>query len=413
MKKSNEIFISLQKVKTVSFCVSGAVASPGTYQVPGTMRIWDAIKAANIAGKGEAAPLQVSEYDLRAVRRMNRDSTASLDLLQFLLKGDLSQNPYVYPGDELFVFPAVRRVFLAGAIKGPLNNSFIPVRENEEAADFLSLFAFSSNADSGRILIQRPGDGDRRQTTTFDFRRRPAFPLHGDEVITVPIRMNNEEVFIVSVNGEVVRPGIYPIAKSATKAGEAIEQAGGYTSFANREKAVIIRRGKLPPTAAMQRADNPGELGEPISTVRPELGSALTMMAAAKDFSVIRIAENAGINLEPGDQIFIPRAEHVVFISGNVKRPGGYPFAPGKDKGYYIRCAGGFSEKADRSNVTVFTLYGDIYQTSIRGSIEDGDIIVVPMSQQYKFFSTVILPVLSVTLSTLSILLALYSTIGK
>ena len=133
------------------------------------------------------------------------------------------------------------------------------------------------------------------------------------------------------------------------------------------------------------------------------------MMNMTKDYSIMRMSEQPHVILEPGDQIYVPRAEHIVFISGSVKQPGGYPFVPGKTKEYYIRLAGGYSDRANKPNTSVVTLYGDVFQTSNTEYIEDGDLIVVPRAQEYKFMNMVIMPAISIILAASGVILGVIS----
>ena len=448
LKKPNAIYISLQKVKIVTVSVSGAVTSPGTYELPGTLRLWDAIKAANNSSKDpRSAPINLCDYDLRAVRRSNRDSTSYFDLLSFLYKGDIAQNPYIYPGDQLVLFPAANRVYVYGEVKGALSG-MVPIRSNERLSEFLSLFTLGANADSGHILVQRNDESnqsfafnmkqksglnvditsreksgnaatpvllhnDGNQTTDFDAQQGSDFNLKNGDIITIPTKTNASEVFVVTVNGEVARPGMYPIAKNATSPQAIIELAGRYNSYANADKTVIIRNSKLSSNALTPQSGKASSIGEFLTSVRPELSSGINMMFATKDFSIIRIKDHPETCLEPWDQIVVPRMEHVVYVSGNVKRPGGYRYEPNKGKSYYINLAGGLTGKANKSNIYLIASYGDVLQACDRDVMEDGDVIVVPMSQEFKAMSTIVIPIAGIVLSALGVSLGLFSTLHK
>ena len=109
-------------------------------------------------------------------------------------------------------------------------------------------------------------------------------------------------------------------------------------------------------------------------------------MNMSNDFAIIPITDDNDIYLEPGDEIYIPRIENFVYVSGAVKRPGGYEYKKGKPLKYYIEQAGGFDKKADKANITVVTRYSDILQITDGKNIQEGNIIVVPISQQNKVF---------------------------
>jgi protein involved in polysaccharide export with SLBB domain len=406
------ISVALRKAKTATVSVTGPVNNPGTYQLAGTQRIWDAIRTA--CGGYEKFDLKelIKESNLRSIRRKNRDSVDEFDLLAYIYKGDLSQNPYVYPGDEIAVPPVTDRVFVHGEINGPLTG-LIPISVHERAVDFLKMFSFNQNSDTARIELRRRvirENGSEKQEV-FLLSQNPGIELVNGDILTVPSRRNITDVLMATVEGEIVRPGMYPIEKNRTLAGDLIAMAGDTTPFANIRNAVIVRRKKFDVAAPLVLIGKASEFGEPLTRVRPELGTALSLMTSTKDFALIRLREHPDIYLEGGDQVIVPRAEKTVYISGNVRSPGGYSFVEGKDKAYYISRAGGYTQKADKTNIYLVAQYGDVRQIFDRNTVEDGEIIVVPMSQEYKKLTTIVLPVLGATLSALGLLVGLFATI--
>jgi protein involved in polysaccharide export with SLBB domain len=409
LKKQYDIRVSLLRVKDASISISGSVASPGTYTFPGYLRLWDALKIANKEREQPATSLYLNDYNLRAVglRHLGGDSLITCDLLIYLLKGDFSQNPYIYPGDYLTILPATNRVYVGGGIKGVLSG-LVPIHQDERIGDFFSFFSFDPNADSQHILIQRMDESRNYQITTIDIASKESrdFRLKNNDIITVPYLKDFSEIFIVSVAGEVNHPGVYPISKRKTTVHQVLSLAGEYTPFANADKAAVIRHSKIP--ASLFSHGSSQELNEPLAAMRPELSSGLVMMTATKDYSVILIKDHPETILEPNDQIVIPRAEHMVYISGSVDRPGAYAFSPNKKVNYYIDLAGGITSRANKDNITIAEVYGDVFQTSTRTDVEDGDIIVVPLAQQYRFLTTILLPLASLFIATAGLLAALF-----
>jgi protein involved in polysaccharide export with SLBB domain len=146
-------------------------------------------------------------------------------------------------------------------------------------------------------------------------------------------------------------------------------------------------------------------LGSSSQAVRPEVSSSLNDMLSTNDYAVIRLSDfrDGAIALENGDEIHVPRKETLVYVSGSVKTPGGYPFSPGKGVDHYISLAKGYSARADKPNIMVMTHYKGITQLRDAGKVEEGDVIVVPVSTENKRFSTVYLPLIQVILTALSL----------
>jgi protein involved in polysaccharide export with SLBB domain len=395
-KGTNRVRVVFEGVKTVHITAFGSVNSPGTYSFPGTTRLWDVLKT--------LSNVSISDINFRDIPVKNGDSVAYYDLLSFLYKGDFSQNPYIYSRDELFLTPSTKRVYAGGAglrawISGQIA---LPLRRDETAKNFLSFFFFSENADSEHIIIQRTEEGSREsQQITFNLKSNQTLILKNNDVIIIPVKGDGSEVHIVTATGELVRPGTYPLPKGGTAVQTIIALAGGYTSFADTNRTVILRTSKKPP---------PPGIADGIT--RPEMNGALAVAAATKDYLILRIKDHPETLLKPGDNVFIPRIENTVYISGCVKTPGGYAFKPKQKKEYYLRLAGGFGERADKSNIAVISPFLDAYQIkSTKAAIDAGDFIAVPVKKEFKLYERVILPTLSMLLASAGFLIGIISVL--
>lgn len=390
--KNSDIYIKLTKCKDVCVDISGYVDEPGRYVFPGAVRILDALRIAN---KGKE--LLIAESDLRQVRCMTKDTIFYYDILKYTNNGDLSQNPYIFPGDNILLEPVTRQVLLTGAVKR--NTDWIPIKTDEKLKDFLSLFRLDASADSGKIIIQTSDENSNRKILHLDLDKDSEYTLKDQDLVIIPRKKNYNEVYYVSVGGEIQKPGVYPIIKSRTLAEDVLDMAGNITEFGDKDRAVVIRSAKM--------------LSEKVNftSVRPELGSSLQKSSAANDYTLFLLKENPELILENNDRIFIPKIEKHVYVSGEVKRAGGIEYKPDAKKEYYIKQAGGYSRKADKSNIYVITKYSDVFQTSDGENIKQGDIIVVPVSQQNRVFTTIVVPLVSVISTTLVVLLSAYNTI--
>jgi polysaccharide biosynthesis/export protein len=394
-KGSNQVRILFEGVKTATITIFGSVNTPGTQSFPGSWRLWDVLKSTTSGN--------MSDINFREVRRKNWDSVAYFDMLKFLYKGDFSQNPYIYPGDELYLVPATKKVFVGGnGLKAWINGQ-IPIHADECAKDFLSFFFFNENADSEHILIQRAENTREHQLITFNLKLNQDFHLKNYDLIMIPVKEDTSETYIARVSGEVIRSGPFPISKSGISVQTLIALAGGYTSFSDTNKTVILRVSKKPP---------PPGVADGLS--RPEMNGALAVAAATKDYLIIRTKEHPETLVKPGDNVFVPRIENTVFISGCVKVPGGYTYKPNQKKEYYIRLAGGFAERADKSNIAIITPYLDFYLSkSTKAKIEAGDFIAVPLKREFKLYERIILPTLSMLLASAGFLVGIVSIIRR
>jgi protein involved in polysaccharide export with SLBB domain len=111
--------------------------------------------------------------------------------------------------------------------------------------------------------------------------------------------------------------------------------------------------------------------------------------------------------LEEGDELHVPRREHHVYLSGQVRRPGAYRFRQGWKTSDYIKEAGGITSKGDAKNLLVVTQFRQAIQITDKSKVSAGEIIVVPTSIEYKDFTSIYLPMTQVTVSILSLVLSI------
>lgn len=403
-KKNTSVYVTLHEAKKASFSINGSVTNPGIYISGGIYRIWDCILQAN----KDVIPT-INDVDFRNVVVQNKDTTFTLDLLRYYLKNDLTQNPYVYPGDHVFLAPAVRRVFIQGEIRNP-TSGFIPIKNNESLRDFLELLVLSDAADSGRIIIQKGSTNSKRRDRVISMHEADGIALDNNDVITVPLKADYPKIRIVYLSGAVARPGPYTCGEKTTTVQDIIVRCGGYLSKADPERAYIIRNSNsnidLPGenTAAMMSDKGPLLSA---GSIRPELNLSFSRLTTFQDYTVISLEEQ-GLEtvLEHADQIIVPYEEPFVYVSGSVCNPGAYRFNKGKNQRYYINLAGGFSGKADRRNTYLVSRYQTSLKIKDGNNIEEGDIIVVPDSQNNKFWISFILPMLQILSTATTVILA-------
>jgi len=395
LKNPSEIYVALVQTKSATVYFTGEIHSPGSHILPGTTRLLDAIRIAN---NGELP--SPSQANLRQVQCTNGDSVVFYDLMAYLYKGDASQNPYIYPGDRIHVHTTTDRVFVGGAVKSPPPGPY-PLKKGETISEFLSMFTLDTKADTDNIIIHQSSENTVKSVSlsTTDY------VLNDFDAITVPTQKNQRGLHNIYVIGEVVSPGSYPIVENVTSARQLIDRAGGTTENANMEQAVVIRSSKNLP------AGFNAEASKHVGAVRPERGTSVAMASTTTDHTIIRLINyNADkIILEPGDRIFIPKKDRFVYISGSVRSPGVYPFVRGKDVSYYIAQAGGYSKNADKTNIQAYLKYDNAVQAIEPRCIEPGSVIVVPASVQYKFLSTVALPLVSATATTIGVIISIYT----
>lgn len=245
---------------------------------------------------------------------------------------------------------------------------------------------------------------------------------HGD-IIVVSFIPDWRMPKMVSIRGEVMRPGDYPIHEGE-RLSDLIERAGGFTHRAYLKGAVLLREsvrraqeeqirdiilrmqmelasatGEEVSTALTQEdvklyqvlSDQRRRLLDLMSQVRPN-GRVIVFVAEPK---VLR-GTPYDIPLEPGDSLYIPAKPDTVQVMGAVMSPGAFLFDQRLSYKDYIAMAGGYTMEADPARIYILKANGvavrlrgqSSYPSWVKeyGSfesektlIEPGDTIVVPI----------------------------------
>lgn len=413
LKKSYRVYVQLKKVKQATVRVTGEVNQPGTYTLPGTHHLLDAIKKAH----GDKVP-DPRKADLRNVRVSVEGGSETFDVLRMLLGRAASEPAYVYPGMTIEVPALDRTLIVSGEIVGKAKGA-LPYREGETLASLCSLLTISSRADSQHIQVTLPGKAPF--FTTWD--QAGSVVLQPDALVAFMAKQESLPPDTVRITGEVLHAGTYSL-KKGMDARALIEAAGGPTPEASVKDAILIRRSKLifnqADIANMDRIGNtvspypvvPGHQG-----ARPQIPSSLNDLFVTGDFALTRLDEfEEGLRLESGDEIHVPRPDNWVYVSGHVAKPGSYPYRAGNDGHDYMRAAGGLTRIGDGPNSYVMTFYEGIIRIKSLDQVSPGDYVVVPASTEYKRISAVYIPLVQAVATVISLVissLTLYYTISK
>ncbi len=88
--KPSECFVSLARPKIMRVFITGAVQEPGSYKVPGNMRLTNLIEAAeSFASMAQMGYIYITAAD---------GTIDSVDIGKFYMQGDLNSNPYLTQG---------------------------------------------------------------------------------------------------------------------------------------------------------------------------------------------------------------------------------------------------------------------------------------------------------------------------
>jgi len=333
---AEDIVISVGAPYLVSIQVSGAVNAPGRYCGYTSQTVSEIIDSAGgvrLHGSSRlirlSAPLQ--------------DYNVDLDRVTYL--ADVEADPCLYGGLSIFVpSRSVRTVHVTGAVRVPREIELI-------------------DGDDLNLLIALAG-GPRPQADVAasyimnDSGRNPAEPgaIATGDIIMVPYAGGVAQGEDVCLFGAVGRNGRFLYQPGMTLE-QLLNQAGGLTVKANPARITIFRKAE-----------------SNVWTNQDEGRYALSVESGGHD-------RLAAMKLSPSDSIFIPVMLGYVKVSGDVRHPGLYVYEDGKNAGYYIANAGGYTENHGSVSVRLFDRISKVTREITTGVIaRDGDEITVSLS---------------------------------
>lgn len=149
---------------------------------------------------------------------------------------------------------------------------------------------------------------------------------------------------VVYVVGEVMRPGTYPLAGDVRLV-EVLARAGPLSPNAGTEVVVVRPQGPI---------DRP-VLPTEVTPAANGAGAAAGAQAKVLKVDVAQIqGGNLGQNiaLRANDTVFVPQAARI-FVTGEVRNPGAFPFSSGITARQAVSLAGGFTEDASQGKAQV------------------------------------------------------------
>lgn len=225
-----------------------------------------------------------------------------------------------------------------------------------------------------------------------------------DKILFRPLR-ENEIIKTVKVSGFVKNPGVYRFV-DGKKLSDMIEQAGGLDEEADLRGIVFTRAALATKARQMVQEKNQKDIkliqGQMASNMRPtqedteartqmlkdieednqNISSQLSGRIAfdIKDNDLSKIKKEQNIEIQDGDEIFIPKQSNHVTVIGEVYNETSFLYKDGKKAGYYIKMGGGYTPNARRTKIYKIGVNGRAKRTHLLTSntIEPGDTIVIP-----------------------------------
>ncbi len=351
-----DLTVSLIATRSFEVTVSGEVERPGTLLLSATQRVHQVI-----SGAGGVTP----RGSLRNVVLRDGREERRVDLLRFLLVGDLNNNPYVTEGVSIAVPARGPAVTLAGTVVRP---GEYEIGSDGSLRVLLDLTGgIQTESAPAEARLTRIGADGKKTTVPLDLTaalRPPAdVQLRAGDVVYVPPLAVIQD--IVEVRGAFNGTGdvVKTTAGGKPSVVQRFELAAG-----DRIRDVVVKAGGVAPFADLRLPyiERRGDSG-PRQTIPIDLHRLLV----EKD-------ETVNILMQNGDVVVLPALEDKVYIVGEVRSPGPVDFRPSLTSREYIALAGGLGNRAKDRATTVTFPNGRTYRVSESPPIEPGVVITVP-----------------------------------
>ena len=372
--------------------LKGAVFRPGLYQLGNNI---NSVRSLIEHAEG----ITEEAFTNRAVmHRMKADRTlevVSVDLAG-ILNGTSADIP-LKENDVLFVptkqdAMVDRTITIHGEVHYP---GIYKYADNETIEDFiLQAGGLRESASMVKVdVARRVSDpkatvNDSIIARTYSFAIKDGFVIDGTPGFTL---MPFDEVYVrkspgysaqqnITVEGQAMFPGTYTLSMKNERLSDILKKAGGVTDLAYTPGARLERRITPDEKLRMQTITNMlnSQSGnDSLDIKKLDLGNTY-YVGIELDKAIAEPGGDADIVLREGDRLIIPEYNGTVKISGDVMYPNTVAYEKGKRASYYIDQAGGWGDRAKKSNTYIIYMNGTVAKVGHNAKIMPGCEIVVP-----------------------------------
>jgi polysaccharide export outer membrane protein len=420
--------ISLTLVSPRKFMVTVTGVGQGIYPTSAVLRA-SAIIAFVMSDsvslmKSGTYPSERSRFSIRNIHLARKNGEkVRIDLLKYFATHDNEYNPFLREGDVIDIPKYdIDGVFLSvdGAVQYPGVFEYIEGDDLETALQLARGATTSANLDS--ILISRL-DRSANKMTNFivKYDENKHMPLQINDRVYVMSTTELRRNYKVTILGEVLRPGPYPITVNSTHISQILKETGGFTQNAYLPTSELYRR--LDTMFIQKNRDSmenlyTQRLNDVISNKdEKEYFNDETRSRIGRvniDFEKLFVGGDISqdVTLKDGDVIYIADNKKQVYVYGQVNRPGFVPYKDGADYEYYIEKAGGFGERADEGDVRVIKFKTREWVDPDKANVESDDFIYVPkiIKRDFAYDIDLIAKVASVIVSVITLALLVIQT---
>src|SRR5687767_1806820 len=320
--KRFEVHVAMARLRTIKVYVVGEVVRPGAYEISSLATVSNALYAA--CGPARSGSLR----QVRLVRE--NQAIGEVDFYQFLMAGDRSKDARLQSGDVIVVPPLGPVAAVGGAVK---RAAIYEIKSGTRLADLLQLAGgLTPSANLQRCQLLRLDQEKGRIMTDIDLAQ--IIDPGGKQRPT----SNGAEVTLQ--DGDFLRVASLPtqVVNVVTLAG-AVKNPGPYEFRPGMAVRDILKADQLAVDAYVDKAE----------IVRTDPLTYETQVISFSPKALFDNEKTGDIPLQRMDQVVVGtqmRPPSVVFVEGEVRRPGYFTLETGEKLSSVLKRAGGFTTTA-------------------------------------------------------------------
>jgi protein involved in polysaccharide export with SLBB domain len=327
---------------------------------------------------------KIKELSSRRIILTRNGKDYNIDLDQYFIMGNLSQNPYLMQNDIVKFHYKDRYISIFGGI---VNEGQIEYIDGDNLKTIIDLAGgFSSDSDTGYVEITRfINRNDIERFTINNYSRHNSTKIEEFDHIYVRKIQNYKSQELITVEGEIQYPGVYSISDGSNTVGNLIEKCGGVTFMGDKNSIIInnILIEQNPDSELRRILQIPVENRNNTEISYVKARNSITKgLIRSNNIEFTNSIYN--FLLSPGDHIIIPKKIDYVEVIGAIKHPGRYPFLLNYNPDDYITLSGGLTKNSTRKKYIIKYSTGQKLPFNNKLKIERGDIIFISEKIDYN-----------------------------
>ena len=329
------------------------------------------------------------EVQSESQRRLGEQRSANAEQLAQKDASASETSPYLQ-----FILSVSR--YVSGAVEHP---GYYPIAGSVTLSQLLSAAGeLTKNADTARVevVMQKVNGGkivsDGIKRVDFTKSGASSLRLRGRYSVNVPAFINDVATGLVTLAGEVQRPGEYLISRDDTLH-DLIARAGGFTGVAyplgavftreslkdSQRESNIVMADQLEQSVLQVASSDVDGAGEQVTAILKYAGQLRSQGVTGRLSVNVALSDASGpVYLQSGDTLTIPKRPSHVSVIGSVQKDTVASYSASKRLSGYLAAAGGATRIADIKRAYILLPNGESTLADEESIIPPGSVIVVP-----------------------------------